>query len=258
VADALLSVQQQTCSDWECIIINDGSTDGGRDVALSFTQKDGRMRLIDQSNRGLAAARNRGLDEAQGRFIQFLDADDAIEPEKFQLQLELLSKIPKPGLSYTDYYAAPEDDLQQHYPFYLSPRFISPNPLHDLILRWEARMSIPIHCFLFDAVFFREHAIRFSELLPNHEDWECWMNIFKRGPIVRYLTRPLAVYRIHPHSMARDKRRMTDGFLQALALQRGQFAPGSVEFRLLGRKMLLVRFGYYGHRILRAFRRRVG
>ncbi len=253
-----MSIQQQTCSDWECIIINDGSTDGGPDVAVSFTRKDSRMRLIDQPNRGLAAARNRGLDEVHGRFIQFLDADDAIEPEKFQLQLQLLSRTPKPGLSYTDYYAAPEDDLQQRHPFYLSPRFVSPNPLHDLILHWETHMSIPIHCFLFDAVFFRKLRLRFSELLPNHEDWDCWMNVFRHSPIVHYLDRPLAVYRIHPYSMARDKRLMTDGFLQALALQRGQFASGSVEFRLLGRKMLLVRFGYYGHRVLRVFRRRVG
>jgi len=55
------------------------------------------------------------------------------------------------------------------------------NYLHGLISDWENKMSIPFHCFLFDASLFKKHNITFDEQLPNHEDWDCLMNIFRSG-----------------------------------------------------------------------------
>ncbi len=74
--DCLLSVQLQTYKNFECIIIDDGSTDNSLEIIKPFVAKDKRFRLISQENRGVGAARNAGLDVARGQYITFLDSDD--------------------------------------------------------------------------------------------------------------------------------------------------------------------------------------
>src|SRR5712691_10864800 len=90
VDQAIQSVIDQTYPDWECIVVDDGSTDGTRDVVARFVDNDARISYVFQDNKGLAAARNTGLKLARGRFIQFLDSDDLIEKEKLRRQLEFV------------------------------------------------------------------------------------------------------------------------------------------------------------------------
>ncbi|MDR1360969.1 MAG: glycosyltransferase [Rickettsiales bacterium] len=80
ISDAIFSVKNQTYKDWECIIVDDGSTDDSRNIIESATKGDKRFRVIHQENRGASAARNRGLDAACGKYIMFLDSDDAYTP----------------------------------------------------------------------------------------------------------------------------------------------------------------------------------
>ena len=86
--DCLNSVLAQTYADWEAICINDGSTDGSLAILQEYASKEPRMHIIDQSNRGLSAARNIGIKAANGDYIFLLDSDDWIVPDA----LERLSK----------------------------------------------------------------------------------------------------------------------------------------------------------------------
>lgn len=74
----LKSIKNQTYSDYEVIIVNDGSTDSSRDIVLGFQKDDDRIRLFDIPNRGVSNARNYGLTKARGEWIQFLDGDDIV------------------------------------------------------------------------------------------------------------------------------------------------------------------------------------
>lgn len=76
--DCLDSILNQSYRNWECLIVNDGSKDRTKDVALAFCERDARFKLIDKINEGVPTVRNMGLDNAQGNFIQFIDGDDML------------------------------------------------------------------------------------------------------------------------------------------------------------------------------------
>ena len=102
---ALRSVAAQTFTDFELIVVDDGSTDGGSTIVRSFS--DPRIRLIEQENAGPGAARNRGLREARGEFVAFLDADDEWLPEFLSESVRLLDKNPNAGAVTSGYFAFP-------------------------------------------------------------------------------------------------------------------------------------------------------
>jgi len=102
---ALDSVANQTYTDYEVIVVDDGSTDGTADLISTFAKLRGRISYIRvERNRGAAAARNRGIDDARGTYIAFLDADDEWAPTKLAMQVALFAAAPpEVGLITTRY-----------------------------------------------------------------------------------------------------------------------------------------------------------
>lgn len=88
LADCLSSILAQTYTDYEAIIVNDGSTDKSIDIIEPFAAKDNRIVIIHQENRGLSEARNTGIKAAQGKWITFVDSDDMLAPTFLQKLLE--------------------------------------------------------------------------------------------------------------------------------------------------------------------------
>jgi glycosyltransferase involved in cell wall biosynthesis len=240
LAEAMQSVLGQTISDLECIVVNDGSPDTTREVATQLASGDFRVRYIEQTNRGLAAARNRGLGEARGRFIQFLDADDVIAPDKLRIQTDVLRGQSRWAVAYSDHRFCPRDDTSRTVPATdkVRPRFVMEKPLWDMAARWETQLSIPIHSFLFDAALFRETGIVFDESLPNHEDWDCWMRILEVEPLVLHTPGELAVYRLHPDSMTTNQWMMWSGFAHAIRNRRRLFTGDPVVQEMLVEKLV--------------------
>lgn len=88
IQETIDSVLNQEYSNFELIVVDDGSTDGLIDFILSFCQKDGRVRCISLPNNGVSAARNTGFNHSRGSFLAFLDADDVWMPNNLSLKIE--------------------------------------------------------------------------------------------------------------------------------------------------------------------------
>jgi glycosyltransferase involved in cell wall biosynthesis len=101
VSRALSSVLAQTMSDFEIVVVNDGSTDKGPDLVRAM--KDPRIKVVDQANSGVTAARNRGIAEARAELIAFLDADDEWEPDFLETIMHLKNKFPSCEVCATNY-----------------------------------------------------------------------------------------------------------------------------------------------------------
>jgi glycosyltransferase involved in cell wall biosynthesis len=100
LVQALASVQGQDVSDWEAIIVDDGSTDSTASIANLHALHDGRVRCVPGPCRGTSAARNTGIARARGEFIAFLDADDLWLPHKLRMHLCHLARAPQVGVSF--------------------------------------------------------------------------------------------------------------------------------------------------------------
>lgn len=88
LTDCVKSVQQQTVSHWELILVEDGSTDASGSLCDRLAETDERIRVIHKSNAGVSAARNDGIEAAKGDYIAFLDGDDLLHPQYLELLLE--------------------------------------------------------------------------------------------------------------------------------------------------------------------------
>lgn len=90
--ETLDSVLAQTYTDWECVIVNDGSPDNTDEIARRYLEQDSRFKYIEQSNKGPAAARNNGIENSFGEFILPLDSDDLIAPTYLEKAVEVFNR----------------------------------------------------------------------------------------------------------------------------------------------------------------------
>jgi glycosyltransferase involved in cell wall biosynthesis len=102
IRETLDSLAAQTYGAWECIVVDDGSTDDTRSVVEAYAATDARVRYVRQENARQAAARNNGIRHASGAYFQFLDSDDRIEPHKFERQVAYLESHPEVDLVYSN------------------------------------------------------------------------------------------------------------------------------------------------------------
>jgi GT2 family glycosyltransferase len=196
---ALHSVLSQTFSDWEAIIVDDGSTDNTRDIAARFS--DPRVQYKYQENRGLSAARNAGIRAARGQYLAFLDADDAWAPEFLEACVAKLAAVDTAAAVVTLCRFIDEDgvDLPR-----VGGRAVSSEAFRACLM--EGGFFPP------NAALVRAHAAQragpFDENLTSLEDWDLWLRIAALGGLVLCIPKPLARYRVTANSMSTDAVRM--------------------------------------------------
>jgi glycosyltransferase involved in cell wall biosynthesis len=196
---AVDSVLSQTYSSIEVIVIDDGSPDDVGAVTAAYA-RDSRVRVIRQENQGLAAARNRGAAEAQGTYLQFLDSDDWIHPQKFAIQVAALEADPSVGFVYSDFYMVYNDThVSDEWSASKSLGVLEPEIFNTLWLNnCVANMTVLLRRDWFD----RSGGFDTTPVLT--EDYEMWMRLTALGCRVHYIPERLGYYRQHASSMTQD------------------------------------------------------
>ena len=194
LARSIGSVQAQTFGDWELVAIDDGSGDDTAARLAAMAADDPRIRVFTQPNGGVSRARNRGLSEARGRCIAFLDADDDWHPDFLARMTGALRAEPDAVLAYCGWQNIGLSGGRAQ-PF-VPPDYETPDKREKLFAgcRW------PIH-----ATLTRREAVTaaggFDTALKNAEDYAMWLRIAGCAPITR-VAAVLAFYHFHSATQA--------------------------------------------------------
>ncbi len=191
VEETIESLRRQTFEDWECIVINDGSTDDGPEVIEEIMAREPRVRMVTQANRGLAGARNRGIEECRTEFIHFLDADDWMSPRAFEW---LIAAAAETGASYGGYELC---DATGRSLGRQSPVSVPVVGLNEQ-LEWNRAAT---HAHLFGRAVIGD--CRFDERLKMVEDHDMWLRLAAHGKCWKGVERIVCGYRLHPNSMSK-------------------------------------------------------
>ncbi|PKG51716.1 glycosyltransferase family 2 protein [Olleya sp. 1-3] len=196
LSTTLQSVINQSYSEWECILINDGSTDNTAGIIAHYVEKDKRFISQTNLNSGVSASRNSGLNLAQGDYIQFLDADDYLLPTKLEDSLNLLKEDDKLDIVISNFRMF-KDSINNTLDPFCDLTTIEFN-LNTFIFEWNYSFSLPMHFAMLRTELFNN--VRFPEHMTAQEDWMVWVSIFKQNPKVFFLNKELILYRLHPNS----------------------------------------------------------
>lgn len=190
LAETLDSVAAQTWPNTEVLLIDDGSTDASVEVAKRYLS--GSVRLLQQENRGAAAARNAALRQAQGDYIQFLDADDVLHPRKLEAQVAVLRDISKAAAA-TCRYGFFDRDTQDAI-FYPDDLWQHLSPTEWLVAAWSGGAAMPTLAWLASRSAL-DAAGEWNEALSLNDDGEFFTRVALSCKEIRFAPDATAFYR---------------------------------------------------------------
>ena len=245
LAESLDSLLAQTYSNWECLIIDDGSTDNSRAVAEEYQARDARFRYTYQPNAGMSAARNAGLQVARGEYIQLLDADDLLVAGKFQRQVHFLDAHPDVDIVYGSVRY-----FRHEAPTVLSRSFdMRDEPwMQEISGQGEEiwRVLVENNIMAVNAPLFRASLSNkvggLDTRLRSAEDWEFWVRCALAGARLQYDSSPdsWALVRVHGNNTTHNMDRMQRYEAQArLQLQETLRKMGAHQAMALNERAIL-------------------
>ena len=187
---ALDSIMAQTMTDWECVIVDDGSKDDTWHVARAYVNKDGRFRYVYQQNSGLSAARNMGMNVGTGEYLQFLDADDMIDAEKLYLQSAYLDKHPEVDILYGDegffHTDSPDEKLKGRDKSYNREQYLKVSGSGEALVK-----ALSVNNFIsVSSPLVRRSLVakvgNFDTSYKSYEDWHFWFRAAVAGATFLY------------------------------------------------------------------------
>ncbi|MAZ66046.1 MAG: glycosyl transferase family 2 [Kangiellaceae bacterium] len=246
IEQAILSILEQTVSDWELLVVNDGSTDNTAAIIDKFAATDSRIKPIHQANSGKPSiARNIALRQAHGDNICFLDADDVWLPTKLSSQLAVLDNnaaidvvfhdslyIDQNGETLPGSYLANVKFLERA-ASYVSKKdelYIGGERFYAFISAYQSSLST--QSIMFRRSLLADEPYWFPEDMDIGEDIDLWFRLVQKSRVV-YIDQCLCQYRVHPTSITKNNERFKLGFIKAHSInfERAKLQLNSVEQR---------------------------
>ena len=252
VGDAITSVLRQTMADLECIVVDDGSTDGTATLLASIT--DPRLRVILGRHAGVAAARNLGVAHARAPLIAFLDSDDLWRPDKLAHEVGYLDRHPEIEAVFSD---LEKQDAGRVYPSFMREtavfrRLLGEREYPDGVALSRREMFL----VLLEEVPIKPSALTlrrstfdkvggFDDAWSSSEDWEFllrYARVYRFG----YIDLPLAVLRVGDDSLHRIDQVAGDSAMIRLLIRERRLLRGDREARCAVRRGLVTRVKHFG------------
>ena len=193
IAETIKSVQNQTYTNWELIIVDDCSTDNSVSIIKDFQKKDARIKLIElNKNVGPAIVRNEGIKIAKGTYLTFIDSDDIWLPEFIEISKKSIVK--SEGFVFASYHRFNED-LEPKYKDFIVPTKVN----YSDILKSNSISCLTafINIDKLDKLFMPEVLYR--------QDMGLWLKYLKKIDFAIGILEPMAIYRIRKKSHSRNK-----------------------------------------------------
>lgn len=197
IQETLLSIQDQTYQNWECILVDDGSTDRSKHIISEFSSKDPRFKLFsrDREPKGAPTCRNIGLQKSSGEFINWFDSDDLMHPEMIERKLKFFESHPKADFCVSrcstffenpantqplNYILSSKNQVADYFSFKL--RFYTPGPM-------------------FRRGFLEQLGQAFNEQLIRHQEGEFFFRVLINSTEYGQIEEPLIFIRKHDNSL---------------------------------------------------------
>lgn len=195
ILQAIESITKQTWKDWELLIVNDCSTDDSELIIRKFLQQDSRIRYFktDKSSGSPVLPRNIGIENAKGRYIAFLDSDDAWLPNKLETQLKMFEQYEDMAICFSNYEKM-TDKGERNNRIVQAPVITSYKQL--LLGNVIGCLTAVYDTEKVGKVFFQNH---------SHEDYILWLEILKKGYTARNTNTVEALYRVRENSVSSNK-----------------------------------------------------
>lgn len=203
IGETLDSIIAQSYPYWECIVIDDDSTDNSEAVVKSYCKKDSRIHYFKRplsKPKGANACRNYGLELSNGKYINWIDSDDIMHRDKLKLQIALLEEDTNYFFSVCQsmvFLKAKENKIGLK-----SQHIISENPFEDFITK---KIIIPIQAPVFRRSFILDHKFSFDESLKASQEWDLFSRILFYTRKYKTIEQPLDYIRQHGESISGER-----------------------------------------------------
>lgn len=236
ISETLESIIKQNYEQWECLVIDDGSSDATEAVVRPYAQADARIRYIYQNNQGVSTARNNGLAQATGEYIQFLDADDLLAPGKLLTHVRFLEAHPTVDIVYSDSRYFANGDLTR-LSYSLDMQNLEWLPKVDEQENTAITYLVEQNLMPIQAALSRRTLLQkvgsFDTAIRYCEDWDYWFRCAVAGGRFFYLdsTEALSYIRVHNISASQNNAALAAGakVMRSKAFAYIERNPGAVS-----------------------------
>jgi Glycosyl transferase family 2 len=219
ITETLESALGQTFTDFELIVVDDGSTDQTGRIAEQFALRDPRVRVLHTRNRGISAARNMAFSHARGALVALLDSDDIWFPTYLAEQIALLARHPE-----IDIISANAFNLGGP----MDGQLLLSVPPETQLRRLSLLTLVQVEDSLSILAMFRRHVLEaiggFDQNLRRSEDYDLWLRAARAGFGIAVNGQPLGLYRRRPDSISADEMLMLTAIRKPLVKLRAQCA----------------------------------
>ena len=213
IANTLESIVSQTYTNWECVIVDDGSLDDSAEVIKEFIKDDTRFTYLFQNNQGVSRARNKGFALATGSFINFMDGDDTFLPDKLKEQIQVFKDNPEIAVCICDHqFYLEKEGVYKYFEF----EKLTTKPLEQILFKWNNGVAFPPHAPLYKRSVWEDQEAPFPEDY-NHrcEDWVFNVLVALKDVNYHMLDKVLCNYHIGAANFTNNTKSLTTAAIKA-------------------------------------------